>query len=126
MLKQILSNQGSAVGGSLVAELPEGVEFPLMNLQHMQEVERLLCGRDIEKNVVCILYISCSHCHACLKQTHISAHSLLYNLMMLFSLLFETYCALPEFVDIHIFRNGINLYACKTNAQGCETVTCMS
>ena len=55
-------------------------------------------------------------------------HDMLNNLMMLFCLLFEIYCALPEFVDIHvhIFRNGINLYACKTDAQGCETVTCMS
>ena len=31
-----------------MAELPEGLEFTLTNLQHMQEVEILLCacGRD--------------------------------------------------------------------------------
>ena len=83
-----------------------------------------LCGRDTEKNVVCILHISCSHCHACLIQTHISAHSLLNNWMMLFCLSFETLCT-SIVVDVHIFRNGINFYGCagKTDAQGCETVT---
>ncbi|KAI0236789.1 hypothetical protein LSAT2_012680 [Lamellibrachia satsuma] len=39
----------------LGAELPEGVELTLTNLQHMQEVERLLCGRDTEKNVLAFL-----------------------------------------------------------------------